>query len=91
MKSINGHTLGVTAAATGAVIYTAYGLWMYFAANSMIDMSAALFYLNSFGPLTPFFDINAQIFVSGLVQTSVYSYIYAYVFAYMYNHISKKL
>jgi hypothetical protein len=87
---IDAHKLGVTGAATSAIFYTVCSIWMYFSPDGMVNLSAALFHLQSFGPLTPFFDINAQIFVSGVVQTAVYSYIYAYLFAYVYNYISKK-
>jgi len=87
---LDSHKLGITGAATSVIVYTVCSLWMYFSPNSMIDMSAALLHLNSFGPLAPFFDINAQIFVSGVVQTAVYSYIYVYLFAYVYNYLGKK-
>ncbi len=87
---IDAHKLGVTGAATSAILYTVCSIWMYFSPDSMLNMSAALFHLTSFGPLAPFFEINAQVFVSGMVQTAVYSYIYAYLFAYVYNYMGKK-
>jgi hypothetical protein len=87
---LDAHRLGLAAAATSAIIFTACSILMHLWPQQMINMSAALFHLSSFGPLNDFFALNAQIFVSGLVQSAVYSYIYLYVFAYMFNNMNKK-
>jgi hypothetical protein len=87
---LDGHKLGLAAAATSAIIFTACSIIMHLWPMQSIEMSAALFHLSSFGPLTEFFELNAQIFVSGLVQTAVYSYIYVQLFVVMYHHITKK-
>lgn len=87
---LDSHKLGLTGAATSALMYTVCSVWMYFWPANMISMSAAVLHLSSFGPLAPFFDINAPIFVSGVVQTAVYSYTYIYLFAYVFNYLGKK-
>ena len=83
------HKLALAAGITSAIIFTACSIIMYLWPQSL-NMSAAMFHLTSFGPLNAFFDLNAQIFVSGLVQTSVYTYICIYLFAYIYNQMNKK-
>ncbi len=87
---LNGHKLGLVGAATSAIIFTACSIFMHLWPAQAINMSAALFHLSSFGPLTEFFELNAQLFVSGLVQTAVYSYIYIYLFVCIYDHMNKK-
>ncbi len=85
---LDGHRLGLAGAAASSIFFTGCSILMHFWPESMIDMSAAMFHLNNFGPLTQEFGLNAQIFVSGLAQWAVSSYIYLYLFAYAYNHIS---
>lgn len=87
---LDAHKLGLAAGATSAIIFTACSILMHLWPYQMINMSAAMFHLSSFGPLNDFFALNAQIFVSGLIQSAVYSYISVYVFAYVYNNINKK-
>ncbi len=83
------HKLGLTGAATSAIMFTGCSIYMHFWPQQMIGMMAALFHLSSFGPLTPLFELNAQLFVSGLLQYAVYSYIFFYLFGYMYDCINK--
>ncbi len=86
---VDGHKLGLAGAVTSAIIFTACSIIMHFWPAS-VDISAAVFHLSSFGPLTAFFDLNAQIFVSGLIQSSLYTYIYLYVFVYVFNYMGRK-
>jgi len=87
---LDAHKLGLTGAATSAILFTACSILMHLWPQQTLNMSAALFHLSSFGPLMDFFALNAQIFISGLVQSAVYSYIYLYVFAYVFNNLNKK-
>ena len=84
---LDGHKLGLAGAAASSIFFTGCSIFMHFWPEKMIEMSAHLFHLNSFGPLTAEFALNAQLFVSGLVQYAVYSYIYLYLFAYVYNYL----
>ncbi len=84
---LDGHKLGLAGAAASTIFFTGCSILMHFWPQS-VQMSAAMFHLNSFGPLTAEFALNAQLFVSGLVQYAIYSYIYFYLFAYAYNNIS---
>jgi hypothetical protein len=83
------HKLGLAGALASAVFYVVGTALMQFWPERTIEMSAALFHLSSFGPLLPYVNLSPQVFVSGLVQTTVYSYIYFYIFGYAFNRVQK--
>lgn len=84
---LDGHKLGLAGAAASAIFFTGCSILMHFFPDKMIEMSAAMWHLKSFGPLATEFCMSAQVFVSGLVQVAIYSYIYLYIFAYVYNNM----
>lgn len=87
---LDGHKLGLTAAATSAILFTACSIIMHLWPQQSLDLSAALFHLSSFGPLMNFFEMSARVYVSGVIQTALYSYIYVQLFVFVYNYLGKK-
>lgn len=87
---VNPHKLGLAGAIASAVFSTGCAILMQLFPEKTIEMSASLFHLSSFGPLTPFFEINPSIYVSGLVQSAVYAYIYFYILGYALNRVQSK-
>ena len=86
---VDAHKLAIVGGITGAILYTIKSVLLQFWPQKTIEMSAAVFHLSSFGPLTPYFDLSPQIFVSGLVQSFVCSYIYFYVLGYIFSRVYK--
>ena len=87
---VDPHKLGLAGGLTSAIFFTGCSVLMQFWPAKIIEMSAALFHLSSFGPLIEYFNLSPQIFVSGLIQSAVYSYIYFYVLGYILNRVHKR-
>ena len=86
---LNLHKLALSGGIASAIFYTGCSIIMQFWPEKTMEMSAAFFHLSSFGPLTVYFDNSPQVFVSGLVQSAVYSYLYFYLVGYIFNRVHK--
>ncbi len=86
---VDAHKLGLVGGITAAIFFTAKSILLQFWPEKTIEMSAAFFHLSSFGPLTPYFDLSPQTFVSGLVQSFVCSYLFFYVLGYIFSRVYK--
>ncbi len=87
---IDPHKIGLAGAVASAILFTACSIFFSLWPAKMLEMTAALFHLNSFGPLSEYFELTAANYVSGLIQCAVYTYIYFYIFGYAYNRIQKR-
>lgn len=87
---VDPHKLGVSGGIASALFFTGCSILMQLWPAKIIEMSAALFHMSSFGPLLPYFTLNPQVFVSGLIQSFVYSYIYFYILGYALVRVHKR-